>query len=269
MPHHIYESPHSWIFSSEYPEGADNSLDDAIYHYEKGNLDKAEELIRKLLLVCPDHIDALHHLSIIFSEYGLNLESYLCTREAVRIGLEAFPPKFSWQTSRLIWDHLSNRPFMRAYHALGLLLIKSQEVVSAAEIFSRLVAINPNDNLGARYILMQCYLDMAEWEAAISLCKQYPEDSSPDIAYSKVVALFQAGQDAEALMSLTSAIHCSPSIAAELVKSKHTRPRSEFSGRMTIGGEDEAFDYWERNRSHWSSNKKSHKALKRLLGGVS
>ena len=265
MPRLIEESPNSWIFHHELPEGSDHSLDVALDQFHIGNLDEAANRLRKLLLVCPEHIDALHHLALIFSKSDLDLESYLCTREAVRFGLEAFPPKFSWLTSQLSWGYIQNRPFMRAYYALGLLILKSRSAAAAIEIFARLVAVNSNDNLGARYILMRCHLDLAEWQSAKSLSQRYSEDIGPDIAYSKVVALLQLGQDEEAMMALKSAVQHSPNIASELVKAKHPRPESRHQGYITSGGEDEAFDYWENNRLHWARNSKALMALKKLL----
>ncbi|MEQ1530105.1 MAG: hypothetical protein ABL925_12375, partial [Methylococcales bacterium] len=198
----IKESPNSWVFHHDLPSGAEESLDNAIDCFEAGNIDEAEEILRKVLLVCPYYIDAFHHLALVFSESGLELESYLCSREAARLGLEAIPSPFSWSTSRMLWGHLENRPFMRAYHSLGLSILDNQGAASAIEIFARLVSVNPNDNLGCRYSLMQSYLDLKEWQAALNLSQQYNSDTGPDIVYSKVIALFQLAQDEEAIAAL-------------------------------------------------------------------
>ena len=265
MPTLIESQPNSWIFQHGYPEGADDRLDMALDYFDAGNPAKAEEELRQLRLACPEHIDALHHLALILLERGQELESYLCTREAVRIGLEAIQAGFSWLTSQLAWGHLENRPFMRAYHTLGLALLRRQDAKAAMEIFGRLVSVNPNDNLGARYLLMQWCLDMAHWDAALRLSRQYGGDTAPDIIYSKAVALLQMGLEDEALASLEAAVEIQPRVAAELVKSRHARPKSMLPGSITHGGEDEAFDYWERNRAHWASGTMAHKMLKKIL----
>ncbi|MCQ8118503.1 CDC27 family protein [Methylomonas rosea] len=261
----IEESPNNWVFRHNLPEGVEDSFDDAVELYEVGNLVEAEETLRKLLLVCPHYIDALHHLSLIFSEDGLELESYLCSREAVRIGLEAIPSNFSWHTGHMNWWELGNRPFMRAYHALGLSLLKNQGPSSAIEIFARLVSVNHNDNLGCRYLLMQCYLDLNEWQSALNLSAQYSSDTGPDIVFSRIIALLQLDQKDDAIDALTGAIKKYPNIAKELGKNKHSEPKSLHPGFITSGGEDQAYDYWQRNRIHWASSTMAYKLLKGLL----
>ncbi|MBL1266049.1 tetratricopeptide repeat protein [Methylomonas sp. MS20] len=261
----IEESPNTWVFRHNLPEGAEDSFDDAVELYTSGNLVEAEETLRKLLFVCPHYIDALHHLALIFSEDELDLEAYLCWREAVRIGLEAIPSNFSWQTSHMNWLELDNRPFMRAYHALGLSLLENRGSAAAIEIFARLVSVNQNDNLGCRYHLMQCYLNLNEWRSALNLSVQYSTDTGPDIVFSKVIALLQLDQEDDAIDVLTVAIEQYPNIAKELIKTKHSEPKSKHKGFLTLGGEDEAYDYWQRNRIHWASSTMAYKILKRLV----
>lgn len=264
MPTLIEESSNSWVFTHQSPEGTDARLDDALELLEAGQLDEAEEELRHLLLVCPEHIDALHHLGMLFGSRGQNLEAYLCAREAVRIGLAAIPSGFSWLTGRILWGHIENRPFMRAYHALGLHLLHDQGAAKAVDIFARLVNVNSNDNLGARYLLMQCLLDLRDWQSALDLSRRYPDDAGSDMMYSKVVALMSIGHVDEAVVALEAAIRCKPNIASELLKVRHSRPESAHPGYMTVGGPEEAFDYWERNRVHWGKNTPAYKLLQKL-----
>src|SRR3990170_3773822 len=44
----------------------------------------------------------------------------------------------------------------------------------------------------------------------------------------------------------------SPLVAKELLKTKHPRPRSQFSGTVAMGGPDEAYDYWEHHSKFWA-----------------
>lgn len=52
-------------------------------------------------------------------------------------------------------------------------------------------------------------------------------------------------------MYLKHAIEHLPKVAMEITKNKHRKPRSMFSNRITVGGEDEAYDYWQRNKNYW------------------
>lgn len=264
MPTLVEESPNSWIFLHEAPDGTDARLDNALELLEAGQYDEAEEKLRQLLLVFPEHIDALHHLGLLFGNCGQNLESYLCTREAVRVGLDAIPPSFSWLTGRIRWGHYENRPFMRAYHALGLHLLRDQGAAQALDIFARLVSVNPDDNLDARYLLMQCLLDLQSWSSALDLSRRYPDDVGPGMTYSKVVALLATDHAEEAAVALEDAIRYRPNVAAELSKAKHSRPEADHFWGMAVGGPEEAFDYWERNRVHWGKSTAAYKLLQKL-----
>jgi tetratricopeptide (TPR) repeat protein len=260
----VEESNDSWIFVHDYPEGVDENFNAICELFGECDPKEAEADLKALLLICPEHIDALHHLGLLYSETGRALEAYLCAREAVRVGLDAFPPKFSWMTSALEWGYVENRPFMRAYHALALFLLRERGAIAAREPFTRLVSINANDNLGARFALMQCLLDTRAWEAAIELARKYPGDASPDILYSKAVAFLHLNEEAEAIAAIKHGIAQAPQVARELLKPRHARPKSAFPGHIAAGGVEQAFDYWERNRAHWGRNTAAFKLLERL-----
>jgi tetratricopeptide (TPR) repeat protein len=197
---------------------------------------------------------------------GDSLLSYACTREAVRLGLETIPKEFSWLTSLLEWSVLDNRPFLRAYHKLGLYLLEHGGAGEALEVFTRLLAVSPGDNLGARYLLLECYLSLQDWEAAIHLANRYSEDISPSISYSKVIALLGLNEEAQAQECLREAVLRHPKVANELSKSRHVRPKSLIPGSITVGGEDEAFSYWERNKAHWTKDTRAYELLQELRG---
>lgn len=98
-------------------------LDQAIDLWHQDKHGAAESILKKIISKNPYHIDA-YHLSLIMEEVERDFEAYLCCREAVRIGLSVIPDEFSWKSSMLPWINLDNRPFLRAYHNLGLWLEK-------------------------------------------------------------------------------------------------------------------------------------------------
>lgn len=260
------ESLNIWVFRHNYPEGIDDSFNICTELIDAGNLVDAEKKLREILFVCPNHIDALQHLALVLEKTDRDFDAYLCVREAVRICLEEIPPKFSWLTDKILWTYGDNRAFMRAYHSLACHLWRMQYSQNALDILARLVSVNPNDNLGARYLLMGYYLDTNSWAEAIRLAQLYPDDTGPDISYSKAVALFQLGRISEARNSLQWAIKHSPNVAIELLKLKHTRPKSIYPGCITVGGADEVFYYWETNSKHWSKDSGVFNLLHDLMG---
>ena len=138
--HNIGEN--EWIFEDSSIDLSEHErLDDAIDLWHSGKPDKAESIIKDIIRKNPYHIDAYHHASMIYEEGGLDFEAYLSCREAVRIGLATMPEEFSWASSKLEWSHIDNRPFLRAYHNLGLWLEKRNEINEAIDIYVNMLSV--------------------------------------------------------------------------------------------------------------------------------
>ena len=149
-----------WIFQDPtITYEIDDKLDQALDIWEAGHDESAEKMLRAVVEACPNHIDALHHLSLIYNEQGRKLEAYVFCQAAVSIGLQAIPRKFKWDNARVTWGMLENRPFMRAYHNLGLWHFHSGRYDDAIEIFQRLLSVNPGDNQGVKYLLPICWFE--------------------------------------------------------------------------------------------------------------
>ena len=89
-------------------------LDRALDIWEAGHAERAEKMLRAIVEECPNHIDALHHLSLIYNEQGRVLDAYVFCQAAVSIGLQAIPRKFKWDQARVTWGFLNNRPFIES-----------------------------------------------------------------------------------------------------------------------------------------------------------
>lgn len=244
-----------WLFPDEHiTEELYDALDEALGNLERQKIPLVEKQLLAIIKKCPDHIDALHHLSLIYGETGRDVESYIYAQAAVGVGFQAFPSTFSWSKSRLEWGFTSNRPFLRAYHNLGLWFFNHKQYDGAIEIFGRLLAVSPNDNLGVRYILPECWFAQDKPELVLAHCKTWSEDCSPEIQYTYCLALVACDQVDAAKKLLTGAIGQFPLVAKELLKTAHRRPKSSFPGTITLGGADQAYDYWHQYGKYWSSS---------------
>lgn len=63
----------------------------------------------------------------------------------------------------LPWGHLDNRPFLRCLHGYGLCLWRLGRFCEAAQVFDRMLWLNPSDNQGARFLLDEVKAGTA-WE---------------------------------------------------------------------------------------------------------
>lgn len=250
----LYEN--EWIFRDPaLTEEVENRFDEALDAYEEGRVGEAESLARSVVAECPDHIDAVHHLGLYCENDGDAVGSYAFCQAAVAIGLHAIPAAFNWDCDRIPWGFMSNRPFLCAYHSLGVHRMESGAWQAAITIFKRLLAVNPNDNQGVRYILPTCWFETNDVAAVIAHCGNYPEDAGPDILYSRALALLIAGRVEDAHAAIGEAVRASPLIARELIKRLHVEPERRNPGRITVGGAAEAWEYWRRSGRYWSKSK--------------
>lgn len=69
-----------------------------------------------------------------------------------RIGELSLGPDFK---SVLLWGMIDNRPYLRCLHGYGLCLWRLKRFDEAAAIFTRMLWMNPSDNQGARFNLVE------------------------------------------------------------------------------------------------------------------
>lgn len=252
-----------WVFPDDaVPRELDDAFDAALDALQAGNVVIAEKALLNVIARCPNHIDALHHLAILYQQAGQEAVAFAYWQAAVGVGLRAFPEEFSWSRSKLEWGFLENRPFMRAYHALGLWFCQHGHYADAIDVFSKLLAVCPNDNLGVRYMLPECWFGAGEPAKVVEHCQALGDDGGPDIQYSLGLALVMCGKVESAKQVLDGAVDHLPLIAKELLKKSHRRPASYNDGYISLGGADQAYDYWQRLGKYWRGSDKAMHLLK-------
>ena len=99
-----------WVFGDPaISYDIEEQFDAALEADDQGDSETAERMVRDVVRKCPNHIDALHHLSLWLGERGDTLGAYVYCQAAVAIGLHAIPRDFDWGRSRLPWGCLENR----------------------------------------------------------------------------------------------------------------------------------------------------------------
>ena len=242
----------------------DEQFDRALDIYDAGDYETAKALLRKIAMRCPNHIDAMHHLSLLYEEEGKSLECYVFCQAAVSIGLHAIPKRFRWDRGKIRWSDLRNRPFMRAYHSLGLCRMDQERWDDAIESLAKLLRVNPNDNQGTRYLLPKCWFEKNEISAILRHCRKYRNDIGPEILYSNALALILDGQLEEAKTALEDCVVDLPLISKELLKQRHPEPKSRYPGRVTVGGKDQAWVYWKEYGKYWENSEDAIALLRQV-----
>jgi tetratricopeptide (TPR) repeat protein len=213
----------------------------------------AEALFRRLVSEYPEFVDAYHHLAMLVEGDGRRDDAFRIWESTVDLALSCFPSDFYFGRDKLAWHFLENRPFLRAYHGLGLSYLRRDQLGEALLIFNNLLDVNPDDNQGVRALAIDVCFRVRRPFDALSICARYPDDTIDAVLYGRVLAWYQLGHMDQATEALEKAHKWLPLIAQELVKTRHTPPRNLRPDRVTVGGPDEAYVYWQDQGEFWKS----------------
>lgn len=241
-----------WRFA-EIPYETEMKFNDLLDARDYGSVSPAEmeRQLRELLHEAPNFIDVYHHLAIFLSQKGKNQEASLLWQQAVNIGMQCFIEQFSASGNKLEWGWLENRPFLRAYHSLGLQYMESGNIEMALSVFRTIMSLNPGDNQGVRALVVDCCLKLKMYKDVLAVCKDSQDDHMAETVYGRILALLALKRMSTAEKALRQALTVFPLVAEELVKTRHARPRNMREGHYTVGGADQAWYYWQEAGEHW------------------
>lgn len=118
-----------------------------------GAVGEAVEILEELLAVDLRCLDAHAHLGNFESRSrwpGALDRAERHYRVGVAIGELTLGADFQ---GLLPWGLIDNRPFLRCLHGFGLCLWRRNDLSAAAEVFRRMLWLNPDDNQGASFLL--------------------------------------------------------------------------------------------------------------------
>lgn len=225
-----------------FPIGPLTPLDqaqDLIYDaWEEEDESRRVQLARRALKISPDCADAYSLLAEAADTLEKSRDLY---QKGVQAGERALGESFV-ELEGMFWGMLETRPYMRARfglaHSLWLLGERRQAVAHLQEM----LRLNPNDNQGLRYVLMNWLLERGEDQALGELLDRYPSDIAADWWYARALWLYRTqGASAEATRTLREAITRNAFVPLYLLGRK---PLPDYlPDRVGIGTEDEAASY--------------------------
>ena len=246
----IGEQEWSFVYSPKYDQLMDR-FGEGVELWRRGQDKFAEKIYKEVIGEYPEFIDAYHHLGLLYEALDKDELAFENWMKGYQIGRRTLPPGFILGRDLLRWGCLENRPFLRCAHAFGLCFFDRGNLAKSIEIFEFIILVNPNDNQGIRALLVDGYLKIGGYMAALGICDKYQGDFMVNLLYGKPYALFKMGDREKVTSLLREAIRLSPKVARELLKKRHSQPKSLDPGRYTIGGDDEGFYYWEENGILW------------------
>lgn len=147
-----------------YGDGDDQiieELDDALEQRDGGTLVPANYLktLKGLVDRHPHFIDGHAHLGYALMQQGKPKLALQACLYGLQVGERAIPAGYA---GTIAWGFLENRPFLRAAHGVVLSQLRLGQRKEALRLMERMLAWNPNDNQGIRYLIGPQYLRAGE-----------------------------------------------------------------------------------------------------------
>ncbi|MGH6950513.1 MAG: hypothetical protein ACREH4_06555, partial [Vitreimonas sp.] len=152
----------------------------------------------------------------------------------------------------LPWLLPENRPGLRGLARRYFLRDEREDRAGAVRAAEALLRLNPDDNHGMRFELVNEYLLKHDDEGALALASAYLDDLAPETRFGRVLALLRLKRLTEAEDALRSARHALPKVMPYLLPARVKRPKLSEHG-VTIGGADQAWLYRDRMRRAWEA----------------
>ena len=124
----------------------------------------------------PDFIDAYAYMAYAFLEQGTPRKALNIALKGLAAGNRLIPEGF---TGEISWLHPENRPFLNALYAAILANVHLQHHQNAVMLIDKILAYNPSDNPGARWLLGPELLRSGDHERALCVLRQYADEFSP------------------------------------------------------------------------------------------
>lgn len=139
----------------------------------------------------------------------------------------------------MFWGFLETRPYMRARHCLAMELWSAGKRDEAVEHYQAMLALNPNDNQGIRYLLIDCLLTLGNEKQTQALLKKFAQDGAASWTYARALLSFrQHGDCAASRKALANAMASNRYVPSYLLRWRKM-PR-QLPDLVGIGDETEA-----------------------------
>ena len=216
--------------------------------WEQRSKRRRTESARRALEVSPDAVDG--YLLLAHDAPSWEKATDFCA-EAVAAAERLLGPDFLTEYKDGFWGVALTRPYMRARFALGYCLWRQEKRAEAVTHFRDLLALNPNDNQGARYVLVAVLLELGEEREAQQVMSRYSRDILCHWAYNRALLEFlRRGDQRRARRRLEQAFEKNPLVPVFLLSRE--RIRSYELDMVRAGEKGEAIEYQHLYGDAWA-----------------
>lgn len=197
---------------------------------------------------------------LILSEYAQSdEEKESLLKQGIAAGEKELGSDFFKNASGHFWGIIETRPYMRVKFAYALHLFEQSKWNEAIKVFEELLKLNPNDNQGARYLLLTCYLQANRLKEAAELLETYDEHSAYWLYSHFILYYITTGVASKRLFD--EAFDSNKPVADYLLFDEPLP--DELPEYVSSGDINEAVDYAARNVTLWRKHPELIQAAKR------
>jgi tetratricopeptide (TPR) repeat protein len=190
-------------------------------------------------------------------------ESLSYYEAGVAAGERALGKRFFKENAGYFWGLIETRPYMRARQGLANTLWQIGRHAEAEGHYRELLRLNPGDNQGIRYSLLNLLLEAEHDDQARALLAEHAEDGMAEWLYTRALLAFrQGGPTSEANRALQEAVKTNPHVPAYLTGKKKIPPR--LPPYIGFGDQNEAIHYAAGYLTHWRKTPGAIDWLKRV-----
>ena len=191
---------------------AEDRLEEGLEWLDRGNAREAEKSFWQSIVADETFADGYNHLGILTFERG----DWQRAEEFYRLALAEARKEFDLNNRRLgWWSRMETRPLMRALHGLGLCQWKQRHYRQALATFERMMALNPNDNQGVRYLIGVLYHELCQRDQAARWYRQTADN--PHVLFNWALLCFETRHPVDAITHILQGIVANPYVAPRLL----------------------------------------------------
>lgn len=222
------------------------------------NPEMARQELHQIVEEYPLFLDGLVYLVYAYQELGMNIEVNSYSKQAFELSRTFIPEEFDIKKDRLPWVYIGNRAFLNAQLSYAIECLNEENFKEGIPLLTQILSLNPEDNQGVRYLLLELYFQVGEFKKAKSLLKKFKNDYSVEFLYGRVAVAAWEGAFFEANQLLEEAIERNAHLPA-LLKKEYKKANSQllnspnlFAGdSFDLGSIEEAKSYLNANQEFY------------------
>ncbi len=142
------------------------------------------QLARTAISLYPDHPDAY---LVLAEEAESEQEARAYLKEGITAGQRELGEAYFAENKGHFWLLSETRPYLRVCKSYADSCWFGGDMDEAAKMLEHILEYNPDDNTGARYMLVAVYLHSSNLNAADKLLKKYKDDAAATFAYDRMI----------------------------------------------------------------------------------